>query len=125
MVTTALVDGLIDEGQRLIDALEQGGVRVESALWFYHADSGDWRLLIGSPDFRGDPRLGYTLIRRALADIDRRTIDLSDTVVARTKDPLVRALRTTFPAGSAAAGTTIDRNVIGDAYVEGAYIYRL
>ena len=44
-----LVEKDIEEGKRLIEALDKTDFQVEAAMWFYMTDSEEWRFLIASP----------------------------------------------------------------------------
>ena len=51
MGTATLVDQEIADGKRLIDALNQAGLSVNSALWLYLPEKETWRLMLTSPIF--------------------------------------------------------------------------
>lgn len=51
MGTATLVDQEIQDGKRLIDALNQAGLSVNSALWLYLPEKETWRLMLTSPIF--------------------------------------------------------------------------
>lgn len=126
MDKAALVDRDIAEGRRLVQALDQAGFPVVAALWSFLPEEGVWRLLIASPKVgeRG-PREAYAAIRDVLAK-SQIDLPLYRVSVVTPDEPLVTELRIfagTDPAPFIGS-TSIDGAVIGDMYVEGAYVYR-
>jgi hypothetical protein len=122
----AMVDREIDEGRRLIETLDRARFPVAAALWSYLPEEGVWRLLISSPIVKeAGPRVAYATIRDLLLKSDN-AIPLRRISVVGPDDPLVTELRIfagTDPAPFIGS-TSIQRAAIGDAYIEGAYIYR-
>ena len=49
MVTKVLVKELIDDGRRLLEALDAKRFPIDAAFWVHHEDSNRWRLAIVSP----------------------------------------------------------------------------
>ncbi|GDZ92413.1 hypothetical protein PA905_01080 [Planktothrix agardhii CCAP 1459/11A] len=49
MATATLVNQEIEEGQRLIDALNTAGLSVHSALWLYASEPEIWHLALALP----------------------------------------------------------------------------
>jgi hypothetical protein len=122
----ALVDRDIDEGRRLIQALDQAGFPLVAALWRFLALEGVWRRLIASPKVReAGPRAAYA----AIQDVLRQSpigLPLHRISAVGPDEPMVTELRIfagTDPAPFIGS-TYLQKAVIGDTYVEGAYIYR-
>jgi hypothetical protein len=51
MATATLLNYELEEGQRLIDALNLAGLSTDSALWIYSSDSESWRLMLTSETY--------------------------------------------------------------------------
>jgi hypothetical protein len=45
----ALVNSDMDAGERLVRGLDEAGLKVTAALWFYMSDSDEWRLMLATP----------------------------------------------------------------------------
>jgi hypothetical protein len=126
MVTAALVDNLIEDGKLLVQALDETGIDVQAALWFYDSDSEDWRLLIASHTLQAQGPLGaYATIQTALDAIPHQSLALSGVRVISPDDPLIKALRMAIRTGPGIAGIRFSRNVIDHVFIEDAYIYRV
>ncbi len=126
MVTAALVDQLIEDGRRLLTALDDAGMEIQAALWFYDTESEEWRLLIAWPELqRQGPLKAYERIQAVLDGITHRSIALWNIAVVSPNDPVIRALRTVVRTDRAATGIRISRNTIDNVFIEDAYIYRL
>jgi hypothetical protein len=126
MVTAALVDSLIKDGERLVQALDQASIDVQAALWFYDSDSEDWRLIIASHSLQSQgPLEAYAAVQAVLDTIPHRTFALSSVRVMSPEDPLIKALRSAIRTGPGIAGIRLSRNVIDHVFIEDAYIYRV
>src|SRR5258708_379437 len=74
MVKEALVERTVDQGRRLVEALDQADFPVVAALWSFLPEEEEWRLLIASPRVNElGPLAAYTTIQDALI---KRRIDL-------------------------------------------------
>jgi hypothetical protein len=126
MVTAALVDSHIDDGRKLVLALDDMNIDVEVALWLYDSDSEEWRLLIASRKLQEHgPLKAYETVQTALAGIPHRSIALSNVTVVSPDDPTIRALRSVISTGPGITGMRFSRNVIDHVFIEDAYIYRV
>lgn len=128
MDKTALVKEDMQEGKKLIEALDKADFQVEAAIWFYLTDSGEWRLLIASPLVEKEgPKKAYSLIQRVLSkSLPPLGISLKDISVVSPKHHLISLLR--IAIGSTGPGISdirLTRNVINNTLIEDAYIYRI
>jgi hypothetical protein len=122
----ALVDREIEEGHRLVQALDQARVPVVAALWSFLPEEGVWRLLISSPKVsEAGPRAAYAAIQDVLLK-SHIGLPLHRISAVGPDDPFITELR--IFAGTDPApfigNTYLQKAVIGDMYIEGAYIYR-
>ena len=127
MDTTVLVDRDIENGRRLIDDLDRSKFVLDGALWFYFAETGEWRLLLVSPlvDTIG-PKRCYTVIQSAIEDLPQDfRISLERISVISPKDNLVRLLRIAISTGRKISTIRFTRNTINGVFIEDALIYRL
>lgn len=126
MVEAALVERHVEEGEKLVRALDVVGFPVVAALWRFLPEEEEWRLLIASPKVNElGPLAVYTVIQEVLIE-QKIALRLSSISAVRSDEPLVSELR--IFAGTDPApflgGTYLQKVVIGDKYIEGAYVYR-
>jgi hypothetical protein len=126
MVKEALVERDIECGRRLIEALDQVGFPVAAALWRFLPDEEEWRLLIASLRVNElGPLAAYTTIQDMLFK-QRIDLPLHRISVVSPEEPLVAELR--IFAGTDPkpfiGGTYLQKLVVGEIYIEGAYVYR-
>ncbi len=93
MDTVTLVDGQIDDGQRLLDRLREEGVDVRAAGWLKPVETDRWSLYIATPvvDERGSTE-AYRQVLGALRSLGSDWIDSSDVWLVGTKHPAARDL---------------------------------
>lgn len=126
MAQEVLVERDVEGGRQLIQALDRAGFPVVAALWKFLPDEGEWRLLIASPRVQ---QLGPLEVYRVIQEeLIKHHIDIPLHRVSAVDlhEPLVSELRIyagTDPAPSI-GGTYLQKVVIGDLYLEGAYVYR-
>lgn len=121
-----LVEKDIDEGKKLLQALDDDKFIVSSALWFYFPDDG-WRLLIASPSMEKDgPKYAYNCIKttiiKLLPPID---ISLQNISVISPNDRLIKLLKAVINTGPGIQGIRFTSNVVNNVFIEDAFIYRL
>ncbi|WP_439629868.1 hypothetical protein [Gemmata sp.] len=126
MDQTPLVDRDIGAGRRLIEALDRAGVPLTAALWKYIPEERDWRLVLASSWVRErGPRKAYEAVQELLRT-DGIDLALHRVSVVESDDHLVTELR--IFAGTDGApfvgGTFLHGAMVGDAFVDAAYVYR-
>ncbi len=116
----------INTGAELLDALERAHIKVNVALWTYLAEFEDWRLVVASRQFdSSDPRDAYRLLHDSLSAAgfpSRRTPAI---IILPTGDPFIRALRRLFGKANSVEGMRLGGQLIGDRFVQDAYVYRI
>jgi hypothetical protein len=89
-----LVIELIEEGQRLLEALARKRFSVKAAMWHYFTESEVWTLVIVSPAV---DRLGtlaaYTRVQSVLASTNPSTLTLLDIALVSPRDKEYHGLR--------------------------------
>ncbi len=115
-------------GSDLIRRLDEAGLKVSGALWFYETDSNDWRLIIVSPDVRAKGvKTVYEEVQsvvRATPD-DHSIISLKDISVVDSDDPLISLLKIAIKTDNGISRIRFSRNMINGMLIEDSYIYRL
>ena len=128
LVKESLSEQMISAGSDLIRRLDDAGLKVSGALWFYETDSNDWRLIIVSPDVRAKGvRTVYEEVQsvvRATPD-DQAIISLKDISVVDSDDPLISLLKIPIQTDNGISRIRFSRNMINGTLIEDSYIYRL
>jgi hypothetical protein len=127
MDKTTLVENDIEDGKKLIEALDNASFNVHSALWYYLSDSDQWRFIIASPLVdKKSPKEAYSLIQGILAKISPQIkISLKDVSVVSPKLDLIQLLRIAIHTGPGVSGIRFKGNTINNVFIEDAYIYRV
>lgn len=127
MDKTLLVDKDIEDGKRLVEALDISGFPVTSALWFYLTDSDEWRLLLASPWMvEKGPKKTYALIQSVIAESEPPlSILLKRISVMNPENKLIQLLRTAITTEHELSEIRFTRNTINNIFIEDALIYRL
>lgn len=125
MATATLVNFDIENGQRVIDALDEAKKSPDVALWAKLPDYENWRLVIASQHLdQLSLQSGYSQINEA---IDRAGIPShrQPTVLLRPMDsPMIQALRV-FASTADTYGMRLGGQTFGDKYLEDAFVYRI
>lgn len=127
MDKTALVERDLQEGKRLIKALDEARFPVDAALWRYLPESQEWRLVIASSIYdKKGPREAYTLVQEILGKLPRTFgISLQNVSVISPQHDLIRRLHKAISTGSSTSDIRLTRSAIGGMFIEDAYIYRV
>lgn len=96
------------------------------ALWVFLSEYEDWRLVVSSRQFDSpDPRDAYGLLNDTLAAAGFARSNTPAIIILPTDDPFIRALRRTFGKTKSVEGMRLGGQMIGDRFVEDAYVYRI
>jgi len=127
MDKTALVERNIEDGIRLLEALDQADFQVSVALWLYVAEDEEWRFMVASPlvDQRGTKE-SYAFFQGVLARLFPPSgISLKQVSVVSPKHDLIKLFRGAVHTGPGISGIRFTGNTINDVFIEDAYIYRM
>ena len=126
MARTLVVELDVEGGRKLIEALDEAGFVVQSALWFLAPDADEWRLIISTPVVdKSGPLKAYEGIQNALHSLPGVAIRLDYIAAVGIKHPVVTSLRTAIKTGPALDGLRLARSLIHGTYFEDSYIYRV
>jgi len=122
-----LVKEIIDDGKELIEALDETQFEVKAAMWFYQADSDEWRLLIASPYVEENgPKKAYNLIQKELKKLSLPSgISLKDISLLSPQHDLIILMKKAIRTGAGISDIRFTRNVIDGRLIEDALIYRM
>jgi hypothetical protein len=126
MGTPTLVSFDIENGDRVIKALDDDGKAPNVAFWAKLPDYADWRLVIASNHLdQASPLTGYKQINEAMdkAGIPRHR---RPTIFVRPMNSaMIQELRSTFAAAEDTRGMRFGGQSFGDKYLEDAVVYRI
>jgi hypothetical protein len=128
MVARTLVDSHIDQGARLLRALDDAGVAIDVAYWMLESERSDWRLVLALPldndSVSQAVRLSVFEIKRTVEDTDYLMDKLS---VVGSDDRRVLALKKQLPRGILKPGYWLGGfwSRDEDVYVDDSYVYRV
>ena len=128
LVKEQLNSDMAEAGAVLTQKLDELGLPITAALWFFMPDINEWRLLFASPDVsaRG-PRDVYERIRLAIEQLGKEAAAVPLSVVGLLDDKaeLVELLRLAVRTGPGIGQTRFSRNVINGHFIDDALIYRI
>jgi len=127
MDKTALVERNIEDGRRLLEALDGADFQVSVALWLYVVEDEEWRFMVASPlvDQRGTKE-SYAFIQGVLARLSPQLgISLKQVSVVSPKHDLLKLFRVAVRTGPGISGIRFTGNTINNVFIEDAYIYRV
>jgi hypothetical protein len=116
----------IDRGSELLDALERANLKVGVALWTYLSEYEDWRLVVSARQFDSlDLRDAYRLLHDSLAAAGFTPKNTPPIMILPMADPFIKELRRLFGKTKTVEGMRLGGQMIGDRFVQDAYIYRI
>ncbi|MBI2218818.1 MAG: hypothetical protein HYU51_16150 [Candidatus Rokubacteria bacterium] len=112
----------IEAGRKLLEELDRQGARVGSAFWSYDIDADEWRLVLSMPMVeRLGVRAAYDHITRALKAAGIQDLYLRQIAAVSPHERIVASLSGAIRTRSE---LRVSRSVVGDEWIEGAYVYR-
>ena len=126
MDKSTLVDKDINEGKKLIEAIDEAGITLQAALWFYLSESDEWRFMIALPviDQTG-PKKTYKIIQSILSKMEPLGISLKDISIVSPNHNLIKVLKMVISTGPGIQGIRMKRNMVNNIFIEDIYIYRI
>jgi len=116
----------IENGEKVVAALDKAGKAPNVALWAILPYYEDWRLVIASD--RLDQSSEFTGYREINEAIDKAGIPFhrQPTIYMRPlNNPMIQALRKNYASMSDNYGMRIGSQMFGDKYLEDAVVYRI
>ena len=126
MGSPTLVTFDIEDGERVVDALDKAGKAPNVALWAKLPDYEDWRLVIASDRIdQSSEFIGYTEINDAIRQAGI-AVHRKPTIFLRPmNNPMIQALRNAFASAEDTYGMRLGGQMFGDKYLEDAVVYRI
>jgi hypothetical protein len=122
-----LVEVNIEEGKKLVNALDRSKFILSGALWFYYSNLDEWRLLLVTPlvDLIG-PNKAYTIVYNVIQDERFSSISIVNISVLSPTNRLIQLLRVALRTDpKAISQIRFTSNTINNEFIEDALIYRL
>lgn len=126
MGTQALVTFDIENGERVVEALDKADKAPNVAIWAKLPDYEDWRLVIASDridqssEFTGYSEINEAIRMAGIPNHRRPTIFLRP-----MNNPMIQALRSAYASMSDNYGMRLGSQMFGDKYLEDAVVYRI
>jgi hypothetical protein len=128
MDKSELVERDINEGRRLVEALDKANFPLPAAYWFFLPTLGVWQLRFSSPAVKDEgPRHAYAIVQTALATASPAIdIDLDSISVVPESDPIATELRISVGTDGKPyiGGKSISNTIVGELFVHSIYVYR-
>lgn len=128
MATATLLNYELEEGQRLIDALNLAGLSTDSALWIYSSDSESWHLMLTSEicDREGTLK-AYKEILTVFRDVQPELkIDWTSLIAVSPNHELIEGLRQSqLQWHRNLSGRRLTDNMVNGVRVDDGYIYQI
>jgi hypothetical protein len=127
VVKEQLTDEMIDAGARLTQKLDESGLPIPVAMWFFMPDINEWRLLFASPEVsKTGSRYVYEQIEEARKALGAQAehVPLSAIGVIDIKHELVQMLRVGLRTGPDVSRVRFSKNVLNGRFIDDALIYR-
>jgi len=125
MDKAALVDIDINRGSQILTALDNAGLKIRVALWIFTSEYEDWRLVLSSPNFVDRTLQNRRRVNEALDAANVPAERVPPTLLMRSSNPFIKDLRRIFGKARHIEGMRLGPQMIGDRWVEDAYVYRI
>lgn len=126
MGTPALVTFDIENGERVVDALDKAGKAPNVAIWAKLPDYEDWRLVIASDRLdQSSEFTGYSEINEAIDKAGIPYYRLPTIYMRPMNNPMIQALRKDYASMKDNYGMRLGSQMFGDKYLEDAVVYRI
>lgn len=115
---------LIPQGQNLLKKLDESGIPITAAFWFFDSESQTWKFVLASPRVATEGPLD---VYKTLQEyVGQEGLTLQDIAVVGPHEPLVDLLRSTVKTPPTAIyGIRYTANTINNVFIDDAYIYRI
>ena len=126
MDKAALVGLDLERGAELLRTLDGANLQVGVALWLYSPEYEDWRLVLSSRKLDAlRLRSAYGLLYDSLSAAGFALEETPPVMILPRNDQFIRELRRIFSKAKSVSGMRLGGQMIGDRFVEDAYVYRI
>jgi len=127
VVKEQLTKEMIEAGAHLTQKLDESGLPIPVAMWFFMPDINEWRLFFASPEVsRTGSRDVYRQIEKARKKlgVEAEHVPLSVIGVLDTNHQLAHLLRVALQTGPELSRVRFSKNVINGRFIDDALVYR-
>ncbi|MCC6365876.1 MAG: hypothetical protein IT165_20360 [Bryobacterales bacterium] len=126
MDKTALVSVEISTGEQVLEILERANIKVSATLWAFLSEYSDWRLIVAARQFDTlPPRDAYRHLHELLAAGGLDVGNPPPIMILPVSDSFIKGLLRHFGKTRSVEGMRLGGQMIGDRFVEDAYVYRV
>ncbi len=101
-------------------------MKIAVALWAYSSEYEDWRLMVSGRQLDAlDLRDAYRRVNDSLTSAGLTPDKTPPILILSMNDSFIRTLRQTFGKTKPAEGMRLGGQMIGDRYLEDAYVCRI
>ncbi len=124
MDQATLVGPDIEIGREALAALDAAGIKPNVAMLAVLPEYGDWRLILSSPSL---DQAHLLKAHEQVASVLRGQFvyRLPVIMILPSKDPFIRELRRAFGKASDVSGMRLGGQMIGNRFLDSAYVYRV
>jgi len=116
----------ITRGSELLDALDRANLKVRVAIWMFLSEYEDWRLVVSARQLDSlNLRDAYRLLNDTLAAAGFTPEKTPPILILPLTDPSMKELRQLFSKARSVDGMRLGGQMIGDRFVQDAYVYRI
>ena len=130
MVNTFLTENSLQEGENLLEVLDENGLNVRAALWLYMQEAELWRYILSVEELeKKGPKHSYELMQKIINDNknpDTPLPQLDEIKLVKYDEELLTILRRIVRTESKSiACLRVKNNMIDGYFIADALIYRL
>lgn len=126
MDKATLVSVDIEKGSEILEVLDGAGLKVSVALWVCLSEYEDWRYVVSTRRFDAlGLRDAYGLLHDSLAVAGFTPANTPPVMILPMADSFIRELRRIFGKAKSTEGMRLGGQLIGDRFVQEAYVYRV
>jgi len=126
MGSATLLNFDVEKGADLVDALARAGLKVSVALWACLAEYGDWRFVVSARQFDAlNLKDAYGLFHDSSSAAGFTPYNEPPVMILPMADSFIRELRRKFAKAKSTEGMRLGGQMIGERFVEDAYVYRI
>jgi len=124
--TPTLVTFDIENGEKVVEALDKAGKALNVAIWAKLPDYEDWRLVVASDLLdQSSEFTGYSEINEAIRMAGIPFHRIPTIYLRRMDNPMIQDLRSAYASMSDNYGMRLGSQIFGDKYLEDAVVYRI
>jgi hypothetical protein len=111
-------------GVRIVECLDDAGIRLSVAVWMSSSEFEDGRLVLSSTSLDQIDLLGaYEKVTLALQG--HFSVQLPPILILSMRDPFIRELRRLFGKTKSVEGMRLGGQTVGNRFIEQAYVFRI